>query len=167
MMPHAAQHSSSSAIAGLVPSVEQHSRQGLEQAFSQFSQMSSQLTDSYSLLEARVSELKGELAVVSAQRMEELAEKERLANRLQNLLSLLPGGVIVIDEEGRVREANPAACDMLGLPLEGELWRHVITRCFAPVKTTVTKFPLRMAAACPSPPVPWTRSRASWCCSTT
>lgn len=132
MMPHAAQHSSSSAIAGLVPSVEQQSRQGLEQAFSQFSQMSSQLTDSYSLLEARVSELKGELAVVSAQRMEELAEKERLANRLQNLLSLLPGGVIVIDEEGRVREANPAACDMLGLPLEGELWRHVITRCFAP-----------------------------------
>lgn len=132
MMPHAAQHSSSPAIAGLVPSVEQQSRQGLEQAFSLFNQMSSQLTDSYSLLEARVSELKGELAVVSAQRMEELAEKERLANRLQNLLSLLPGGVIVIDEEGRVREANPAACDMLGLPLEGELWRHVITRCFAP-----------------------------------
>ena len=119
-MPHAAQLSSAPAIQGLVPPVEPPTRQGLEQAFSQFSQMSSQLTDSYSLLEARVSELKGELAVVSAQRMEELAEKERLANRLQNLLSLLPGGVIVIDEEGRVREANPAACDMLGLPLEGD-----------------------------------------------
>ena len=132
MMPHAAQQSSSSSIPGLIPSVEQQSRQGLEQAFSLFNQMSSQLTDSYSLLEARVSELKGELEVVSAQRMQELAEKERLANRLQNLLSLLPGGVIVIDDQGRVREANPAACDMLGLPLEGELWRHVITRCFAP-----------------------------------
>lgn len=132
MMPHAAQLASAPAIQGLVPSAEPLARQGLEQAFSQFSQMSSQLTDSYSLLEARVSELKGELAVVSAQRMQELAEKERLANRLQNLLSLLPGGVIVIDEDGRVREANPAACDMLGLPLEGELWRHVITRCFAP-----------------------------------
>ncbi|RMT87790.1 hypothetical protein ALP39_02821 [Pseudomonas marginalis pv. marginalis] len=132
MMPHAAQQSSSPSIPGLIPSVEQQSRQGLEQAFSLFNQMSSQLTDSYSLLEARVSELKGELEVVSAQRMQELAEKERLANRLQNLLSLLPGGVIVIDDQGRVREANPAACDMLGLPLEGELWRHVITRCFAP-----------------------------------
>lgn len=132
MMPHAAQLSSSPELAGGAPSVEQQSRQGLEQAFSLFSQMSSQLTDSYSLLEARVSELKGELAVVSAQRMEELAEKERLANRLQNLLDLLPGGVIVIDDQGRVREANPAACDMLGLPLEGELWREVITRCFAP-----------------------------------
>ncbi|MDR6956258.1 two-component system sensor histidine kinase FlrB [Pseudomonas brassicacearum] len=117
---------------GLMPSAEQASRLGLEQAFSLFNQMSSQLTDSYSLLEARVTELKGELAVVSAQRMQELAEKERLANRLQNLLDLLPGGVIVIDAHGRVREANPAACELLGLPLEGELWRHVIARCFAP-----------------------------------
>ena len=132
MMPHAAQLSSAPELQGPVPTAEQLSRHGLEQAFSLFSQMSSQLTDSYSLLEARVSELKGELAVVSAQRMEELAEKERLANRLQNLLDLLPGGVIVIDDQGRVREANPAACDLLGLPLEGELWRHVITRCFAP-----------------------------------
>nr|GFD59884.1 hypothetical protein [Tanacetum cinerariifolium] len=80
-------------------------------------QMSTQLTDSYSLLEARVTELKGELAVVSAQRMQELAEKERLANRLQNLLDLLPGGVIVIDAHGMVREANPAALDLLGEPL--------------------------------------------------
>src|SRR5471032_2346088 len=132
MMPHAAKLSSAPAIPGLVPCAEPLTRQGLEQAFSQFNQMSSQLTDSYSLLEARVSELKGELAVVSAQRMQELAEKERLANRLQNLLDLLPGGVIVIDEMGRVREANPAARDLLGEPLEGELWRHVITRCFAP-----------------------------------
>lgn len=127
-MPQAAQISSASNIV----SVEQASRQGLEQAFQLFNQMSSQLTDSYSLLEARVTELKGELAVVSAQRMQELAEKERLANRLQNLLDLLPGGVIVIDGHGLVREANPAAIDLLGSPLEGELWRHVIARCFAP-----------------------------------
>lgn len=114
--------------------VEQASRQGLEQAFALFSQVSSQLNESYSLLEARVSELKGELAVVSAQRMAELDEKERLANRLQNLLDLLPGGVIVIDAQGYVREANPAACELLGEPLVGELWRQVIARSFAPRK---------------------------------
>uniref|UniRef100_UPI003F5896CB sensor histidine kinase n=1 Tax=Pseudomonas purpurea TaxID=3136737 RepID=UPI003F5896CB len=131
-MPQAAQMSPVPDASGQTSSVEQVSRQGLEQAFSLFNQMSSQLTDSYSLLEARVTELKGELAVVSAQRMQELAEKERLANRLQNLLDLLPGGVIVIDAHGIVREANPAACDMLGLPLEGELWRQVIARSFAP-----------------------------------
>ncbi|WAH57355.1 ATP-binding protein [Pseudomonas silvicola] len=114
------------------PSVEQASRLGLEQAFALFNQMSTQLSDSYSMLEARVAELKGELAVVSAQRMAELAEKERLANRLQHLLDLLPGGVIVIDAHGVVREANPAACQLLGEPLEGVLWRQVIARCFAP-----------------------------------
>ncbi len=131
-MPQAAQMSPAPETLGQPSSVEQASRLGLEQAFALFNQMSSQLTSSYSMLEARVTELKGELAVVSAQRMQELAEKERLANRLQNLLDLLPGGVIVIDAQGIVREANPAACELLGLPLEGQLWRHVIARCFAP-----------------------------------
>lgn len=131
-MPQVAQMSPVPNALGQSSSVEQASRLGLEQAFALFNQMSSQLTSSYSMLEARVTELKGELAVVSAQRMQELAEKERLANRLQNLLDLLPGGVIVIDAQGIVREANPAACELLGLPLEGELWRHVIARCFAP-----------------------------------
>lgn len=133
-MPQAAQKSSEPALIGsqVQPSPEMESRQGLDQAFALFNQMSVQLTDSYSLLEARVTQLKGELAVVSAQRMQELAEKERLANRLQNLLDLLPGGVIVIDGTGTVREANPAALDLLGEPLIGMLWRHVIARCFAP-----------------------------------
>ncbi|EZH79038.1 ATP-binding protein [Ectopseudomonas composti] len=112
--------------------LEQASREGLEQAFALFNQMSNQLSESYSLLEARVSELKGQLALVSAQRMQELAEKERLAHRLQSLLDLLPGGVIVIDGQGVVREANPVARALLGQPLVGMLWRQVIARNFAP-----------------------------------
>jgi two-component system sensor histidine kinase FlrB len=64
--------------------------------------------------------------------MQELAEKERLAQRLQSLLDLLPGGVIVIDGQGVVREANPVARSLLGLPLVGMLWRQVIARNFAP-----------------------------------
>lgn len=130
-MPQAAHRSHSSDPRGHTP-LEQESRQGLEQAFALFDQVSSQLSQSYNMLETRVSELKGELAVVSAQRMAELDEKERLANRLQNLLDLLPGGVIVIDGEGYVREANPAACELLGEPMVGVLWRHVIARSFAP-----------------------------------
>ncbi|MDR0279001.1 MAG: PAS domain-containing protein [Paucimonas sp.] len=128
-MPHAATTSPEPQRAD---AAEQQSRVGLEQAFALFDQMSTQLSQSYNLLEARVTELKGELEVVSAQRMAELAEKERLANRLQNLLDLLPGGVIVIDGHGLVREANPAACELLGEPLVGELWRQVIVRSFAP-----------------------------------
>lgn len=132
-MPHAAPISRAADPQGRIP-VEQESRQGLEHAFALFNQVSSQLNQSYGMLEARVRELKGELAVVSAQRMAELDEKERLANRLQNLLDLLPGGVVVIDEHGRVREANPAACELLGEPLLGELWRQIIARSFAPRK---------------------------------
>ncbi|MDF2642949.1 MAG: sensor histidine kinase [Pseudomonas sp.] len=130
-MPNAAQLSSV-AFSPVPICPELQSRNGLEQAFSLFNQMSTQLTDSYGLLEARVAELKGELAQAGVDRLQELAEKERLANRLQNLMDLLPGGVIVIDGMGVVREANPAAIDLLGQPLIGMLWRHVISRCFAP-----------------------------------
>ncbi|VXC28402.1 MULTISPECIES: sensor histidine kinase [unclassified Pseudomonas] len=121
-----------SAEPGASAPLEHASRAGLEQAFALFNQMSNQLSESYSLLEARVNELKGQLALVSAQRMQELAEKERLAHRLQSLLDLLPGGVIVIDGQGVVREANPVARALLGQPLVGMLWRQVIARNFAP-----------------------------------
>lgn len=114
--------------------VEEAGRASLEKTFAMFSQMSSQLSESYNVLEARVTELKGQLALVSAQRMQELAEKERLAQRLQSLLDLLPGGVIVLDGQGVVREANPVACSLLGRPLVGMLWREVIARNFAPRK---------------------------------
>lgn len=112
--------------------LEQTGRANLEQTVALFNQMSSQLSESYGLLEARVSELKGQLELVSAQRMQELAEKERLAQRLQSLVDLLPGGVIVIDGQGVVREANPIARALLGTPLVGMLWRDVIARNFAP-----------------------------------
>jgi len=133
-MPHAAQQSSVPDLAGAAASLSTMPANAaqLEQAFSLFNQMSTQLTDSYSLLEARVAELKGELALAGERRVAELAENQRLANRLQHLLDLLPGGVIVIDDRGLVSEANPAACELLGLPLQGELWRQVIARCFAP-----------------------------------
>ncbi|MBB1519636.1 sensor histidine kinase [Aquipseudomonas guryensis] len=130
-MSQAAQPSPSPQAAVAAP-VEQASRASLEQAFELFNQMSTQLTASYSMLEARVTELKGQLALVSAQRMQELAEKERLAHRLQSLLDLLPGGVIVIDGQGVVREANPVARTLLVKPLVGMLWREVISRSFAP-----------------------------------
>lgn len=101
-------------------------------AFVEFSKLSQQLSDSYTVLEDRVASLTQELNSVSDQRMVELAEKERIADRLENLLSVLPGGVVVIDATGRISEANPAARDMLGEPLEGELWRDIIQRNFCP-----------------------------------
>ncbi|MCW3150346.1 ATP-binding protein [Stutzerimonas stutzeri] len=97
-----------------------------------FAHLAAQLDVSHGLMEARVAELKGQLDIASAQRLQELGEKERLAQRLQSLLDLLPGGVVVIDGHGTVREANPVAIELLGEPLENQLWRDVIARCFAP-----------------------------------
>lgn len=83
-------------------------------------------------LEGRVAALTVELAEASALRQQELEQKERLACRLQGLLDLLPGGIVVIDGQGVVCEANPGAVDLLGSDLRGKLWRDVIARSFAP-----------------------------------
>lgn len=104
----------------------------LHAAFALFNQMSQQLSDSYQHLESRVADLTAELHAVSAKRLEELAEKENIAVRLESLLKVLPGGVIVLDARGRIAEANPAATDMLGEPLTGLRWLDVIQRSFCP-----------------------------------
>ena len=120
--------------ASVLPSKTADKGQDLKNAFDMFNEMSQQLTDSYFLLENRVAELNQELNTVANQRMQELAEKEKIANRLENLLNFLPGGVVVLDSSGRISECNPAAIDLLGEPLQGELWRDVILRSFAPRK---------------------------------
>lgn len=57
---------------------------------------------------------------------------DKLANRHARLLEVLPAGVIVIDGEGIVQEANAAAVSLLGEPLSGEPWVKVIARAFQP-----------------------------------
>jgi two-component system sensor histidine kinase FlrB len=59
-------------------------------------------------------------------------QADRLANRHSRLLEVLPAGVVVIDGEGVVQEANAAAIDLLGEPLSGERWIHIIDRSFKP-----------------------------------
>ena len=119
-------------VVSLLPGNNGEQGQDLKKAFELFNQMSQELVDSYQLLENRVAELNQELNSVADQRLQELAEKEQIANRLENLLNFLPGGVVVLDSTGRVSECNPAAIDLLGEPLQGELWREVIARSFAP-----------------------------------
>ncbi|HDZ55809.1 MAG TPA: PAS domain-containing protein [Pseudomonas xinjiangensis] len=120
-----------SSVAGSQETSEQQ-RARLDQTYALFGRVSGQLSESQALLEQQVESLKTELADVSAQRTREIAEKARLGGRLQNLLDLLPGGVVVLDGRGMVREANPAARDLLGEPIEGMLWRDLIRERFAP-----------------------------------
>ncbi len=50
----------------------------------------------------------------------------------QEVLSLMPVGVVLLSPKGRVVEANPVAIDLLGIPLLGENWRDIIVRAFQP-----------------------------------
>ncbi len=102
----------------------------LEDAFHVFSEVSERLTESYRVLENRVAVLTEELAAARSERLQQLAEKERLAQRLQQLLEALPGGVVVLDGAGRVQECNPGAHELLGAPLLGERWTDVAQRAF-------------------------------------
>ena len=105
----------------------------LEDAFDAFTQVSGRLIDAYRELETRVAGLQEELARSRSERMQELAEKERLAARLSLLLESLPAGVVVLDGQGIVRECNPEAQALLGGELHGALWREIVQGVFAPL----------------------------------
>lgn len=108
------------------------SQESLASAFEMFNQVSGELMESYQALEDRVRYLSAELERVNAQRLRELEDKERLASRLHKLLLLLPGGVVVLNGQGRVAVCNPAATALLEEPLEGERWLDIVQQRFAP-----------------------------------
>lgn len=100
----------------------------LEQAFETFNRVSVELDTSYRVLQERVAGLTLELAKARSERLRELAEKERLANRLTLLMEALPCGMVVLDADGVVRESNPEAHVMLGEPLTNRPWRDIQAR---------------------------------------
>ena len=100
----------------------------LEQAFAVFNRVSHELDTTYRELEAKVAALTDELAAARSARLVELAEKEKLANRLSALVAALPGGVLLVDAGGIVRDANPVARSLLGDPLMGSPWAVVLER---------------------------------------
>jgi two-component system sensor histidine kinase FlrB len=104
----------------------------LETAFQMFNQVSSQLTLSYKELQGQVERLSGELAESRGERLRQLAEKERLAERLSKLLDALPAGVVLLDREERVSEFNPVARDLLGPMQSGDAWSGIRARAFMP-----------------------------------
>ncbi|MCP5358189.1 MAG: PAS domain-containing protein [Pseudomonadales bacterium] len=112
--------------------LELNSPEALNLAFRAFNELSSELSAAYELLQARVGELTREVEQANNQRLKEISEKERIASRLENLLQLLPGGVIVLNSAGQVSDCNAAAVELLGEPLKGLYWRDIIRERFAP-----------------------------------
>jgi two-component system sensor histidine kinase FlrB len=104
--------------------------QALESAFQTFNEVSVQLAMSYQHLQQRVERLGEELAESRSERMRQLAEKEKLAERLTKLLETLPAGVVLLDGKRRLHELNPIARDLLGATAAGESWVSVEARVF-------------------------------------
>ena len=111
----------------------------LSSVMSDLNRLSRSFVDSYQNLEGQVEQLNDQLLDASEQRCEAIEEKQKLIdekqaidNRLQNLLAILPSGVVVLDGKGVVRDCNAVAIDILGRPLLGEAWVDVIRRTFDP-----------------------------------
>ncbi|MFB9887588.1 sensor histidine kinase [Balneatrix alpica] len=104
----------------------------LSAAFAEFNALAAQLSERYHLLEQEVHDLRAQLAQRDqAQRQEEEA-RQAITDQLDVLLELLPIAMVLIDNRGQIRRANPAALALLGEPLLNCAWVEVISRSFAP-----------------------------------
>ena len=96
-------------------------RSELQAAFLAFGSVSEQLSGAFDSLRGQVAQLRADLG-------EAHAGRDHLAARLSALLKGLPGGVLVLDSRGEIQETNPAAIDLLGEPLVGQLFSSVCAR---------------------------------------
>ncbi|WP_024851362.1 sensor histidine kinase [Hydrogenovibrio kuenenii] len=95
----------------------------LEAAFELFNQTSTQLTQAYESLQYQVEDLQAKLA-------ESDREKQKVGERLEQLLKLLPAGVIVLDLDQKIIDLNPAAIEILGRDAIGRSWDVVVRNVF-------------------------------------
>lgn len=123
--------------------------QELQRAFDVFNQVSLELTQAYEALQRRVESLTAELAVANGELRRQYQEKEALSERLSLLLQALPAGVVVLDSQSTVGEANPAALRMFGEAVIGCDWgvtaREVLQATDAPEEWLLGKKRLSIA----------------------
>lgn len=59
------------------------------------------------------------------------AEKAtHLEKRMTRLLEVLPGGVVILDGNGRIQQCNSSAAHLLGVSLENKVWSEVVESVF-------------------------------------
>lgn len=103
----------------------------LQAAFQLFSQMSDQLETSYRDLELRVECLTKSLATANSEKLKQLAEKEKLADRLEALHAAMPAAVIWVDESQTIRSANQTAKDIFKNDIVGKDWENLLAQHFS------------------------------------
>ena len=92
------------------------------------SEAESALRQGYRELSGYVAKLSSELEAARLARRKENRERENLLNRFATMLDALPGGVIILDSDDSITEANPQARALLGEPLEGQSWNTIEER---------------------------------------
>lgn len=97
----------------------------LREAFRVFTDAAERLEGTYASLRARAEELSQQLAHANAELTRELRGKQALVERQSALLATLPAGIVVVDPQDCVREANEAAARLLGASPVGRAWREV------------------------------------------
>jgi len=100
----------------------------LTDAFQLFNELSQNLSDSYLGLQTQVATLSKELSAARTERLKTLIEKEKLADRLQQILAALPAAVVVLNASNQVVDCNAMAIQYLGEPLIGQDWSEVVQR---------------------------------------
>lgn len=100
----------------------------LQRAFDVFNQVSQELTQAYEALQAKVESLTAELALANGELRRQYREKNALSERLSLLLAALPAGVVVLDGNALISDANPAAKAMFDDELVGVFWPEFVQR---------------------------------------
>ena len=98
------------------------SREELEQAFTLFTQASEQLAASYQELQQQVTGLTEQLAIANGALLQQYQEKAALSERLGVILQAMPAGVVEIEADGCVVDANAAAQALLAGDMVGQDW---------------------------------------------
>ena len=91
-------------------------KQSLVKAFHSFANAAGSLESFYSHLQAEVARLRRELERANQDLNESLEDNKRIRAYLSRTLECLPCGVLVVDEDQKLKLANSAALALLGTP---------------------------------------------------
>jgi len=62
----------------------------------------------------------------------DVQQAANMSNRMEHILQAMPSGVVIINGDGIVTDANPVALELLGGPLQGLRWFNIINQAFSP-----------------------------------
>ena len=92
-----------------------------------------EIVEDYNLLQDRASKLDQVLTTINARQKMEVESRAKVSQRLETLLEILPGGVIVVDLNGVVVQSNTAAALILGISdLVNKNWSDIIASSCCP-----------------------------------